>query len=206
MSCTSLQGSLAWCEGKTVLPGIRKRLYYTSKQNIAAWPTLPTDTNGRPTSSTYTGSFTMKMTGDKSAIWNVIDVIVSKSGLTSEAQGEYPSQTQLNKLTAVHPGVDEAASMAAAYLNNNDCVFLIEDMPGKYRVLGSDKWQGTVTVAQDLGQGATGTASTTINAEATDLIPAPFYNGEIVLDEDRDNVINEAVNETSESSDEDEND
>lgn len=97
--------------------------------------------------------------------------------MTSEAQGELPSQTQLNKLTAVHPGVGADASAAAAYINNTDNVFLVEDMKGNFRVLGNDKWQTKATVAQDLGQGATGTTSTTINVEATDEVPAPFFVG-----------------------------
>lgn len=101
-----------------------------------------------------------------------------------------PSQTQLNKLTAVHPAVGEEATAAAAYINNTDNVFLVEDMKGKYRVIGSDMWNTKATVAQDLGQGATGTTSTTINAEATDVVPAPFYEGEIVTDE---GTINEAA-------------
>ena len=56
-------------------------------------------------------------------------------------------------------------------------------MRGKYRVVGSEKWQTKTTVTQDLGQGATGTASTTINVEATDECPAPFYTGQIVTEE-----------------------
>jgi hypothetical protein len=44
------------------------------------------------------------------------------------------------------------------------------------------------TVAQDLGQGATGTTRTTLNVEATDERPAPFYDGDIVTE---DGVINE---------------
>ena len=115
--------------------------------------------------------------------WKFIDIIADKSQLTSEAQGEYPSQTQLNKLVAVHPGVDDEASAAAAYLNNNDNVFLVEDMRGAIRVVGSDKWPTKTTVAQDLGQGATGSTSTTINVEATDECPAPFYAGTIDTDE-----------------------
>lgn len=50
-------------------------------------------------------------------------------------------------------------------------------MKGNFRVLGNDKWTTKATVAQDLGQGATGTTSTTINVEATDEVPAPFYVG-----------------------------
>jgi len=46
-------------------------------------------------------------------------------------------------------------------------------------VVGSEKWQVKSTVAQDLGQGATGTTSTTLSVEATDECPAPFYEGRI---------------------------
>jgi hypothetical protein len=64
-------------------------------------------------------------------------------------------------------------------VNNNDCVFLVETVRGKYRVVGSEAWQVKSTVAQDLGQGATGTTSTTLSVEATDECPAPFYYGKI---------------------------
>jgi hypothetical protein len=117
------------------------------------------------------------------AKWQYIDILPDKSQLTSEAQGELPSQTQLNKLTAVHPGVGEEASAAAAYINNNDNVFVVQDMKDKYRVVGSEKWLTKSTVAQDLGQGATGTTSTTINAEATDEVPAPFYVGTLATED-----------------------
>lgn len=183
-NCSPVEGSLHWCEGKPVLPGIRRRIYYTAKSNISKWPTLPVDEYGRPTSSVLQGSF--EMVADK--VFHYIDVMVNNSGLVSEAQGEKPSQTQINRITAVHPGVGNEASMASAYFNNNDIVALVQDMDGKYRMVGNEKWQGNATVAQDNGQGATGTASTTITIEHTDLIPAPFYEGEIVTE---DGVINE---------------
>lgn len=181
-------GSLIWCEGKPVYPGIRRRLYYTAKSNITKWPTLPVDEFGRPTSSVLQGSF--EMAADK--VFHYIDVLAEKSGITSEPQGEAPSQTQLNKLVAVHPGVDEQATMASAYFNNSDIVVLIQDMNGKYRMLGNEKWQGKATVNQDLGQGSTGNANTTINVEHTDLIAAPFYKGIIPTE---DGNINEPVTE-----------
>ena len=177
--CSSLQRSLAWCQGRPELPGVRRRIYYISKYDILKWPTLPHDANGRLIGSAYQGDFTLRA----DASWKFIDIIPDKSQLTSEAQGEYPSQTQLNKLVAVHPSVGAEASAAAAYLNNNDNVFLVEDMKGAFRVVGSDKWQTKTTVAQDLGQGAAGSASTTINVEASDECPAPFYSGRIVTDD-----------------------
>jgi hypothetical protein len=178
-TCSSLQKSLAWCQGSPELPGVRRRIYYISKGQIVKWPTLPRDTKGRPTSAVLSGDFELKA----DAKWQYIDILPDKSQLTSEAQGELPSQTQLNKLVAVHPGVGEEASAAAAYINNNDNVFVVQDMKDKYRVVGSEKWLTKSTVAQDLGQGATGTTSTTINAEATDEVPAPFYVGTLATED-----------------------
>ena len=171
--CTSIQKSLGWCQGTPELPGVKRRIYYLAKSEIVAFPQLPRDELGRATSAILSGSFTLAA----DAKWKYIDILPDKSQLTSEAQGELPSQTQLNKLTAVHPGVGPDASAAAAYINNTDSVFVVEDMKGNFRVLGNDKWSTKATVAQDLGQGATGTTSTTINVEATDEVPAPFYVG-----------------------------
>lgn len=187
MSCSTLQKSLSWCQGTPEYPGIKRRIYYIAKSDIAQWPSLPMDDLGRITAAKYDGSFVL--VADKK--WHHIDVLPDKCQVTSEAQGELPSQTQLNKLTAVHPGVGEEASAAAAYINNTDNVFLVEDMRGKYRVIGSERWDSKSTVAQDLGQGATGTASTTINVEASDVVPAPFYEGTIELEDDT--VINETT-------------
>ncbi len=175
MKCTSIQKSLGWCQGTPELPGVKRRIYYLSKQFILGYPSFERDELTRAVSAVLKGSFTLAA----DAKWKYIDILPDKSQLTSEAQGELPSQTQLNKLVAVHPGVGAEASAAAAYINNTDSVFIVEDMKGNYRVLGNDKWMTKATVAQDLGQGATGTTSTTINVEASDEVPAPFYVGVI---------------------------
>ena len=171
--CLNIQQSLGWCQGTPELPGVKRRVYYLAKSEIVEWPALSRDANGRITSAQYSGSFTLKADSK----WKYIDILPDKSQLTSEPQGELPSQTQLNKLVAVHPGVGLRASAAAAYINNYDNVFLVEDMKGFFRVVGCDKWQTKSTVNQDLGQGPTGSTSTTISVEATDECPAPFYFG-----------------------------
>lgn len=182
-TCLNLQKSLDWCEGKPSLPGIRRRLYYIAKSYIVEWPSLPKDENGRVTSSSYEGNFTLAA----DATWKHIDVIADKSGVKSDPQGEKPSQTQKNTLTAIHPGVGEEATAAAAYLNNCNNIFLLQDMQGNFRVVGCEAYDSLTTVAQDLGNGPTGTASTTITCEASDAIPAPFYKGEIITE---DGIIN----------------
>ena len=181
-NCSPLQKSLAWCMGTPELPGIRKRIYYISKDQIAEWPTYIRDYyNRRTKKAAYRGDFVLVA----DAKWKYIDIIPEKSQLTSEPQGELPSQTQLNKLVAVFPGVSPEASAAACYLNNSDNVFLVEDMKGFFRVVGCRKWFTKTTVSQDNGQGPTGNTSTTINVEAPDEVPSPFYMG-IIETEDGD--------------------
>ena len=140
------------------------------------WPTYIRDYyNRRTKKAAYRGDFVLVA----DAKWKYIDIIPEKSQLTSEPQGELPSQTQLNKLVAVFPGVSPEASAAACYLNNSDNVFLVEDMKGFFRVVGCRKWFTKTTVSQDNGQGPTGNTSTTINVEAPDEVPSPFYMGNI---------------------------
>lgn len=171
--CSGIQKSLDWCQGTPEMPGIRRRIYYIAKGDILAWPALPRDSKGRATSAILQGSFTLRA----DAHFKYIEIIADKSQLTSEPQGEYPSQTQLNKLVAVHPGVGPEATAACAYINNTDCVFVVVDMKGHYRVVGSENWLTKSTVNQDLGQGPSGTTSTTVNVEASDEVAAPFYTG-----------------------------
>ena len=182
-NCTPFQKSLAWCMGIPELPGIRRRIYYISKDQIAQWPPFNRDDNYRAKTAVLTGNFTLVA----DAKWKYIDILPDKSQLTSEAQGELPCQTQLNKLVAVHPGVGTEASAAACYLNNSDNVFIVEDTKGWYRVVGSEKWVTKTTVTQDNGQGPTGTVATTINVEATHETPAPFYVGTL---DTEDGIIN----------------
>ena len=170
--CSSFQKSLAWCQGKPELPGVKRRIYYISKYDIVGWPSLSHDTNGRLKTAKYTGEFTLRA----DAKWHYIDIIPDKSQLTSEAQGEYPAQSQLNKLVAFHPGIGIDAAAAAAWFNNNETVFLVEDMGGNTRVVGHKDYPIKVTVSQDGGQGITGSAGTTITVEASDDVPAPFYH------------------------------
>lgn len=165
--------------GTPELPGIKRKVFYIAKSKVVQWPKFSRTTNGRVTSAVLDGSFTLAA----DAKWRYIIILGEKSQLTSDPQGELPSQTQLNKATLIHPGVGPEATAAAIYLNNSDNVFVVEDMSGRYRVLGSERWLTKTTVAQDNGQGATGTTSTTITIEATDEVPSPFYEGTLVTEE-----------------------
>lgn len=177
-NCPSLQKSLAWCEGAPSHPGIRRRIYFCNKNLIVAYPTLARDSLGRPVSAVLQGEFELKA----DAYWQFLDINIDKSTVKSDPQGERPSQTQLNKGTFLHNGVGPEATAAAAWLNNSDNVYVYEDMLGRFRVLGNNKWATTSKVTQDQGQG-TNPASTLIEVEVTDEVAAPFYNGPLETEE-----------------------
>jgi len=177
--CNILQHSLDWCEGKPSRPGLKKDVYYIAKSKIVGWPTLTRNSDGRLTTARYVGNFVFAA----NTVAQKIVCLPDKSTLTSEAQGEKPSQTQLNKLTLVHPGVGEAATLAVAGLNNFDNIYFVPVANGtgnEWRVVGCEAYDGIKTTCQqDQGQGVTGATGTTISVEATDDVPAPFYGGRL---------------------------
>lgn len=176
---------MPWCQGKPVLPGVRRRAYFIAYDDILKWPELTRDEMGRATTATYTGNFTLA----ESAKFLVIDHLPDKAEPKSDPQGEFPSQTFNNQLTLVHPEVGPEATAAITSFLNSKVVVLVEDMYGRFRVFGSKNWPASVAPAQALGQGATGTTSTTLTVTAADEVSMPFYEGEIPT---QDGTINEA--------------
>lgn len=186
-SCFATLLELKRCEGVPVTPGIKRSAYLIAVSSIVGWPTLPVDELGRPISATYDGQFTLAE-GEK---FKRYDHLPSKAEFKSESQGEEPSKTFKVTTTIVHPGIGPDAAAAATTLINTRVIGIVEDMDGRFRVVGCEKYNGaTVSPARDNGQGATGSAGTTFALEADDVADAPFYNGPIPTE---DGIINEAA-------------
>ena len=177
--CKSIMQSVGSCQGKPVLPGIRRKAWAISKSDIAKWPKYKRDENGRVTSSVLEGD--LELVADAKMVYVEFDS--NRSQHTSDPQGEWPSQTQLNKLNLVCPGISEEESAMSAFFNNNDLLWVFQDKQGKFRFVGSEKWETKTTVAQDNGQGPTGQTGTTVAIEATDEIVSPFYVGKLDTEE-----------------------
>lgn len=183
--CFSTLTDMRYCQGVPVTPGIKRRAWFLSVGAIVNWPKIPVDEFGRPTSSIYDGPFTLAE-GEK---WRPLDHLPRKADFKSESQGEEPSRTFKVTGSFIHPKIDESAATAATSLINTRIVVLVEDMRGKYRVIGCEQYDGAlVSPSRDNGQGATGTAGTTILVEADDPVETPFYTGPIVTE---DGIINE---------------
>lgn len=71
---SALYGSLEFCQGTTVLPGLRKRVYFIPKASIVKYPTLPelsAESVDMAALATYNGDFTLAA----DAKWKSIDVL-----------------------------------------------------------------------------------------------------------------------------------
>ena len=181
-NCTNaaLYESLEFCKGKVVLPGIRTRIYFISKRDIVKWPKLPeTAAENMAKLATYDGSFTLA--GDKK--WKFIDLVNNKGKIESESQGDHPARTFINKISIAHPETTEAATGFAREVNADDMVYLVQVRNGKFRVIGSEAFPTDSKPKQDTGEGVTGDFGTTVDVEATDVCPAPYYVGTIETDE-----------------------
>ena len=185
-TCQTIVKSMKWCQGRTVKPGVRRRMMLISSDQILKWPGIKRDDIGRVISSVLQGNFQLV----EGAKWAVIDHLPAKAEFKSESQGEYPSQSFKVTGSFVHPGVGEEAADATAALLNNNVVALVEDMDGRFRVIGSEDNDTVISTSRDNGQGPTGTAGTTIGLEASMEADAFFYEGEIVTE---DGIINEGA-------------
>lgn len=174
-TCKGIQQTISWCEGTPELGGVRRSAYYICIADIVKAATLPKDSKGRPTSATLTGQF--EFAADCMA--QRIDILPEKSRYQSDPQGEYPSQSQLDKLTLVHPSVGPEATAACCYINNAPCIFFFQDTQGRWRVVGDKNYPIKNTVTQDQGEGVTGSPATTISVESTNLVSAPYYTGKL---------------------------
>ena len=181
---TGIYDSLRFCQGKTVLPGIRQHVYAIPKRKITAWPTLP-DVEGAADMSalaSYSGNFTL----EADAKWVRIDLALNKGNIEYETQGEKPSRTFLNKLTVSHPGNSEAALGFARQAVADDLVFAVPQRDGKYRILGNEMFETDIKPKGATGEGVTGEISSNLEIEVTDVCPAPFYPGTLETADDGD--------------------
>lgn len=177
--CANIIKSIGWCEGTPEPSGLRRRGYYISAQDVVKCPRVKKADNGRPETCVIAEDFVLAA----DATFKYLEFLPEKSTMNSTSQGEYPSITQLNNATLVLPGVGPEESDLACYVNNNRCFFLLQDAKGRWRLFGNPDFPMNNTVAQDNGQGATGSTSTTLTIAHTDLTLPPFYQGKIMTED-----------------------
>ena len=177
-SVPTLYSSLKHCTGQKVLPGVINKCYFISRRDIVSYPKLPAIATGSTAEklSTYEGKFTLA--ADKK--WLSIDLVSDKGQVECEAQGEQPSMTYLNKFTGTYPGIEEEATAFARQAIDDEFVVIIQQRNGKYRCLGGEAFAAFIKPKLSTGEGTNTAGGLSLEIQATDICPAPFYKGEIV--------------------------
>ena len=167
-------GNLDWVDGQVSVPGIYPELYYTPKSVISAWPQFAATPATAVAEVTLAGNFTLT----SPAVWKKINCIDVESQPTSDQQGEIRCKTYNNKLKVVVSLTNEDATSLAKLAANSDLVFIFQERDsGKYRVVGSEKFATLTKVTLDIGGNPTSKKGTTLEIEASDICPFPFYDG-----------------------------
>ena len=184
MACTSnkLYASLEFCKGETVIPGLMDYVYFAPKADIVTFAVLPDlsdETLTMDKVAVLKGNFALA--AEKK--WRKIDILDTASNVTSASQGEKPSKTFLNSSTIKFAGNTAAATGFCRMANADDLVFIIRQRDGKFRVLGNQMFSTNINPSQDSGMAVTDASGTTLEISVTDLCPAPFYDGTLIIEE-----------------------
>lgn len=171
----SIYSDLEKCPGQKKLPGIRDYVYATSKRDILAYPEVPEDPKSLTEAVQTKGDYTLA--ADK--YFYKIGIVKDNGKIEVENQGVDGAKTFSNKATFAIPGTEEEASGFIDQANNDELIILVPQRNGKFRIIGSEDFSPELSLKQDTGATATDSNTTTVEATATDLHPAPFYTGKI---------------------------
>lgn len=179
-STKSIYESVEACPGQRNLPGVRRRLYYIPKAEIAAWPTLPNvDTANIQMKdlAAYTGDFTLQ--GEK--YFKFIDLKDEASNVTFEPVGEDGSKLSNNQANAIVSGMPDEIKGLARQALNDDLVYVYQQRDGKFCVLGNEMFKTHTSPSGDTAAEATGAVTTTFAIQVYDECPVPTYKGKLML-------------------------
>lgn len=171
----SIYSDLEKCPGQKKLPGIRDYCFATSKRDIISYPEVSEEPKTLAEAVQTKGDYVLA--ADK--YFYKIGIVKDNGKIEVENQGTDGAKTFSNKATFAIPGTEEDASGFIDQANNDELVILVPQRNGKFRIIGSEDFSPELSLKQDTGATATDANTTTIEATATDLHPAPFYTGKI---------------------------
>lgn len=183
MTCEtqSVYESLEQCPGQRVMPGIRRRLYYINKIDIAAWPALPRPGEENKTMADmaiYDGSFTLK--ADK--YFQFIDLKPEASDVTFEPVGDgIGSKLVNNQANAIVSGMPDEIKGFARQALNDDLVYVYQQADGKFCVIGNEAYTCNTSPSGTTGSSPTDATTTTLALQCYDECPVPTYTGRLPI-------------------------
>lgn len=176
----SVYGSIEACPGQRILPGIRRRLFYIPKADIAVWPVLPAigaDNVQMGGLAQYSGDFTLA----EGKFFKFIDLKDEASNVTFDTVGEDGSHLVNNQANAIVAGMEDAVKGFARQALNDDIVYVYQERDGSFAVIGNEMFKCHTTPSGDTAAEVTGAVITTLAIQCYDECPVPTYKGKLML-------------------------
>lgn len=169
--------------GSDNTPGIQQTIYYAPLEDIASLPVPDKDDSASATGTfadlvTITSDIVMKAGKQFHSMY----VTLEDGDLKHEGQGEMDSMSFKNSLEFAHPGSKPEILGFAQWVKNNNIVFLVPEVDGQVRLLGSRAYPAKLQSAP----GGTGKKSadgkkTTFTFHSSRKGPAPIFKGKVAI-------------------------
>lgn len=182
--CTTknIYESIDACPGKKNMPGIRRRLYYIPKTDIANWPELP-EVGGNESSmkdlAVLKGDFTLA----EGKFFRHIDLKDEASNVTFESVGENGTKLFNNQANAIVVGQSDEVKGFARQAVNEDLVYVYQNRNGSFAVIGNEAFTCQTAPSGDTSAESTGASTTTLAINCYDECPVPTYVGKLPISE-----------------------
>lgn len=178
-ACSSeldLYKDVDFCKGQRILPGMRAYMMMIKRSNIVTFPKLPGD-------KALTLEEVTKLIGDfvlsADKKFSKIDLVPNETEFKFDSIGQYGSKLIKNTVEVLIPGMEEKVSGLVAQLNNDDCIFLIAQRNGKFRLVGNEEFKCELAISGDSGKKSEDSNATKVTITIDDEVPCPFYPGKI---------------------------
>lgn len=169
--------------GSDNTPGIQQQVFYAPIEDILTLPAPDIDD-----SASDTGTFEDLVTITKNIVlkpgkqFRSIYVTLEDGELKHEGQGETDSMSFKNTLEFAHPGTKPQQLGFAQWCKNNNLVFLVPEVDGQVRVLGTRAYPAKLTSAPgSTGKKSTDGRKTTFTFHSSRKGPAPIFVGKVML-------------------------
>jgi len=169
--------------GSDNTPGIQQTVFYAPIEDIETLPKPDVDD-----SASDTGTFADLVTITKDIVmkpgkkFKSIYVTLEDGELKHEGQGETDSMSYKNSLEFAHPGTKPEQLGFAQWCKNSNLVFLVPEVDGQVRVLGTRAYPAKLTSAPgSTGKKSTDGRKTTFNFHSSRKGPAPIFKGKVLV-------------------------
>lgn len=174
---------ISYNQGSNNTGGVQQEIFWALFSDIAFFPPLiqpdPTGNGAITDLCTINENFIMN-SGKR---FQSMYVTLEKGRIKSQLQGELDCKSFMNEANFFLPGTSPLALGFATLAKNGSFVFLIPEVDGQLRVLGTKGYPAKLKAADtDTGEKTADPKGTPFTFQSAGSTPSPIYTGQVISD------------------------